>query len=96
MNFDFYTCGFVIEEQRPWDTSYYPTVAAADSSSTNLAANNLGTFNALTGITGVNYPKSSWPLIFEAYSASLRTLSFFTGGSNINGIEPLPNFYKYP
>jgi hypothetical protein len=44
LNFDFYTCGFVVEEQRPWDTSYYPTIPAADSSTTNLGTNNLATF----------------------------------------------------
>lgn len=49
MNFDFYTCGFVVDEQRAWDTNYYPTVSAFDSSTTNLGANTLGTFNALTG-----------------------------------------------
>lgn len=96
MSFDFYTCGFVVDSQRDWDTSYYPTVSAADSTTTNIGTNTLGIFNALTGQTGANYPRASWPLIFEAYSASLRTISFMTGGSNMNGIEPLPNFYKYP
>lgn len=53
---------------------------------------------ALTGVTGVNYPRSNWPLIFEAFTVSLRTISFDTTGLNNlkNGIEPLPNFYKYP
>jgi hypothetical protein len=96
LNFDYYTCGFVVEEQRMWDTSYYPTVSTVDSTGMNLGTNNLNTFQVPVTKQGDNYPKSSWPLVFEAFSASLRTVSFFTGGSDMNGIEPLPNFYKYP
>jgi hypothetical protein len=49
MNFDYYTCGFVVDEQRAWDTTYYPTVPAVDLTTTNIGTNNLATFNALTG-----------------------------------------------
>jgi len=44
MGFDYYTCGFVVEEQKSWDTSYYPTVSVPDATTTNLGTNNLATF----------------------------------------------------
>jgi hypothetical protein len=98
-DFDFspYTCGFVINEQKSWDTTYYPTVSAADTTMTNFVGG-VVTTGTLTGVTGVNYPRSSWPLIFEAFTVSLRTISFDYNnlGDTKNGIEPLPNFYKYP
>jgi hypothetical protein len=80
-----------------WDTTYYPTVSAADTTMTNFVGG-VVTTGALTGVIGANYPRSSWPLIFEAFTVSLRTISFdFNNqGDTKNGIEPLPNFYKYP
>jgi hypothetical protein len=96
--FDFakYICGFVIDEQRSWDTDFFTTVSAPSTTYSEFLSHNLNTFNALAGVSGANYPRSAWPLVFEAFSTSLRTVNFMTVNDNQNGIEPLPNFYKYP
>ncbi len=99
LDFALYTCGFLIDDQRVWDTDYFTTVSAVSTAYTNFASYNLHTFNLLTGVTGVNFARAQWPLVFEAFSTSLRTVSFIQptpGQAALNGIEPLPNFYKYP
>jgi hypothetical protein len=67
LNFDYYTCGFVVEEQIIWDTSYYQTVSTVDSTGTNQGTNNLNTFQVPVTKQGDNYPKSRRPLVFKHF-----------------------------
>lgn len=72
LDFSAYTCGIVVDDLRAWDTDWNPTL-------TVTGAPGLGTVSVTTlavtkGSNLLNWP---WPLVHEAYSVSLRTISFF-------------------
>lgn len=98
LDFGMYTCGFLVDDYRTWDTTWYPTINAPELSLPTVNTNNA--VISLTVTAGANYPRSPWTLLPEAYSFTLRTISFYndvTTAMNYKiGADPLPTFYKYP
>lgn len=97
LDFGMYTCGFLVDDYRSWDTTWSPTINAAEVGLPTVNTNNA--VLALSVTAGANYPRSPWITLPEAYSYTLRTLSFYNEPTQMNykiGADPLPTFYKYP
>ncbi len=80
-------------ELQAWDTDFYPSTPAVTASTTivqNIAA--------LTAVDGTNYYMSTWPLLLEAFTISLHSVSFDSTNANYDSIGAIqvPNYYKYP
>jgi hypothetical protein len=71
LDFTKYTCGFIIDDYRTWDSTWNPTI---NSPEVNLPSVSTA---ALAVSSGVTYPRSPWIYVHEAYSFSMRSNSFY-------------------
>jgi len=74
LDYDFskYTCGINVDDFHTWDTLWYPTFGAVETSAFTTTV----TSATLSVTSGTNFKYWPWPLINEAYSLNLRTSSF--------------------
>jgi hypothetical protein len=76
LDYDFsqYTCGVLIDDFRAWDLSWYPTIDYVVTATAPAASVLVPGVTVTPGSNLKNWP---WPLVHEAFSISLRTISFY-------------------
>jgi hypothetical protein len=79
LDYDFtkYTCGLIVDDIRSWDTDWNPTFLLEDVLVSPFTIATTVTKTTIGTTVGANFVNWPWPLVHEAFSFSLRTISFY-------------------